>query len=131
MLSHIKIHTHFPRTDDMIEALSEAEWFSTLDLKSGYWQVPLDDAAKDKTEFSTTGSGLWQFRVMPVTLCNIPATFEQLMEQVLIGLSLSMALVYLNNITVAGCIFPQPISNPHLVFERLKLKLPPKKCILF
>ena len=42
-----------PRINDTIEALAGAKWFSTLDLKSGYWQVPLDDAAKDKTTFST------------------------------------------------------------------------------
>ena len=48
-----------PRIDDTIEALSGAKFFSTLDL-SGYWQVPLDDSAKEKTAFPT-GSGLWQF----------------------------------------------------------------------
>ena len=47
-----------PLIDDTIEALSRAKFFSTLDLKSGYWQVPLDDSAKEKTAFST-GSGLW------------------------------------------------------------------------
>ena len=51
-----------PRIDDTIEALSKQNTF--LDLKSGYWQVPLDDSAKEKTAFST-GSGLWQFKVMP------------------------------------------------------------------
>ena len=47
-----------PHVDDTTEALSGVKFFSTLDLKSGYWQVPLDDFAKEKIAFST-GSGLW------------------------------------------------------------------------
>ena len=122
-----------PRVDDTIEALSGATFFSTLDLKSGYWQVPLDDDAREKTAFST-GSGLWQFKVMPFGLCNAPATFERLMEQVLTGLPMSVALVYLDDIIVPGCSFSHQIGNLRQVFERLrkaKLKLSPKKCVLF
>jgi len=122
-----------PRIDDTIETLSGAKLFSTLDLKSGYWQVPLDDTAKEKTAFST-GSGLWQFKVMPFGLCNAPATFERLMEQVLIGLPMSVALVYLDDIIVPGHSFCQQIANLRQVFEQLrkaKLKLSPRKCVLF
>lgn len=77
-----------PRVDDALEALAGKKWFSTLDLRSGYWQVKLDEMCKEKTPFST-GNGLWQFKVMPFGLCNAPAIFERLMEQVLAGLSLA------------------------------------------
>ena len=122
-----------PRIDDTIDALSGVEWFSTLDLKSGYWQVQMDESSKEKTAFST-GHGLWQFRVMPFGLCNGPATFERLMEQVLAGLPLSTALVYLDDILVPGQSFSHQLANLRKVFERLraaKLKLSPKKCLLF
>ena len=74
-----------PRIDDTLDMLAGKQWFSTLDLASGYWQVSLSQAARAKTAFATH-SGLFQFRVMPFGLCNAPATFERLMDRVLQGL---------------------------------------------
>ena len=122
-----------PRIDDTLEALAGARWFSSLDLKSGYWQVQLHPDDKEKTAFSA-GRGLWQFKVMPFGLCNAPATFERLMEQILTGLPLAVCLVYLDDILVPGRTFEQQIGNLRTVFMRLKeakLKLAPKKCSLF
>ena len=121
-----------PRIDDSVEALAGARWFSTLDLKSGYWQVELDDQAKEKTAFSI-GTGLWQFTVMPFGLSNAPATFERLMEQVLAGLPLNTALIYLDDVLVARRTFAEHIANLRVVFQRFRrasLKLNPKKCSL-
>ena len=93
----------------------------------------MDDRDKEKTAFSI-GSGLWQFTVMPFGLCNAPATFERLMEQVLSGLPLSTALVYLDDVLVPARTFADQISNLRQVFQRFRnahLKLSPKKCSLF
>ena len=57
-------------------------YFSTIDLVSEYWQVPLDQDAKEKSAFVTRG-GLWQWKVLPFGLTSAPATFERLMEKVL------------------------------------------------
>ncbi len=123
-----------PRIEDTVEALAGAQLFSTLDLKSGYWHVELEAEAKEKTAF-TTGRGLWQFHAcMPFALCNAPATFERLMEQVLAGLPLSVCLVYLDDMPVPGRSFPEAIRNLREVFGRLRsarLKLSPGKCVLF
>ena len=122
-----------PRIDESIEALSGAKWFSTLDLKSGYWQVELDPQDKEKTAFSL-GSGLWQFTVMPFGLANAPATFERLMEQVLTGLPLTTALIYLDDVLVAGRSLSDQLSHLHTVLQRFRsagLKLAPEKCFLF
>ena len=121
-----------PRSDDSVEALSGARWFSTLDLKSGYWQVELDEQAKEKTAFSI-GTGLWQFTVMPFGLSNAPATFKRLMEQVLAGLSLNTALIYLDDVLVAGCSFAEHMANLRVALQHFRsasLKLNPKKCSL-
>ena len=87
-----------PRIDDTLDMLAGKQWFSTLDLASGYWQVSLSQAARAKTAFATH-SGLFQFRVMPFGLCNAPATFERLMERVLQGLRWNRCLVYLDDIS--------------------------------
>jgi hypothetical protein len=63
-----------PRIDDTLDTLAGAKWFSTLDLKSGYWQVNLH--ADKKTSFSM-GQGLWQFTVTLFGLCNARAIFER------------------------------------------------------
>ena len=49
-----------PRIDDTLQSLAGSRWFSTLGLRSGYWQVEIDPKDKEKTAFST-GMGLWQF----------------------------------------------------------------------
>ena len=42
-----------PRVDDLLDSLEEAQWFSTLDLASGYWQVEVDPQHREKTAFTT------------------------------------------------------------------------------
>lgn len=90
-----------PRIDDSLDRLGEASWFCTLDLHSGYWQVEMNEADKTKTAF-VTRNGLFQFIVMPFGLCNSPATFERLMEVVLVGLNFNICLVYIDDIIIFG-----------------------------
>lgn len=122
-----------PRIDDSLEHLSGNKWFSTLDLCTCYWQVDVDEPDRPKTAFAT-GKGLFQFRKMPFGLACAPATFERLMERVMIGLQWDICLIYLYDIIVVAETFEQMIARLKLVFDRLKqagLKLKPKKCELF
>ncbi|GFW46351.1 retrovirus-related Pol polyprotein from transposon 17.6 [Trichonephila clavipes] len=122
-----------PRIDDTLDTLARNTWFSTLDLKSGYWQIELHPDDKEKIAF-TTGQGLWQFKVMPFGLCNAPATFERLMEIVIGGLSYEACLVYLDDIIIVGRSFEEHLKNIRRVLQKLKeanLKLSPSKCHLF
>ena len=123
-----------PRIDDTLDMLAGKQWFSTLDLASGYWQVSLSQEARVKTTFGTH-SWLFQFRVMPFGLCNAPATFERLMDRVLQGLWWSRCLVYLDDIIYSfGSTFDGALANLTLIFERLRsygLQLKSTKCHLF
>ena len=76
-----------PRIDD---TLAGSKCFSTLDLKSGYWQVEVDPQHREKTAFCTH-EGLFQFNVMLFGLCNAPATLQLLMDMVLTGLQWNWA----------------------------------------
>ena len=108
-----------PRIDDTLDALAGVQWLSTLDLKSGYHQVVVAEADRQKTAFSF-GQGLWQFRVMPFGLCNAPGCFERLMEKVLAGLQWKVALVYLDDVLVFAGTFEEELQHLEVVLGRLK-----------
>lgn len=130
----VKDSQPLPRIDDSLDALSGSKWFSTLDLKSGYWQVEVEPGDRPKTAFATFDSGFWQFKVMPFGLRNSGATFVKLMEKVLYGLNWKICMAYLDDIVVIGNSFEDQVANLSKVCERINganLKLNPKKCILF
>ena len=119
-----------PRIDDSLRLLGNQQWFSTMDLASGYWQVAMSPDAQKKAAF-VTNEGLFQFRVMPFGLCNAPATFERLMDRVLCSMRWSRCLVYLDDVISFGKSVPQAIWHLEEVLARLSefgLQLKAKKC---
>lgn len=132
-LKTIKDSYPLPRIDDSLDSLSGAQYYCTLDLAQGFFQVKMSEEDKPKTAFATH-RGLYQFRVMPFGLANSPKTFERLMELVLNGLQWERCLVYLDDVIVFGKTFKETLDNLKLVFDRFKsakLKLKPKKCTFF
>ena len=119
-----------PRIDETLDTLGGARYFTTLDLASGYWQVPLKEEDMHKTAFSTH-TGLWEFTVMPFGLCGAPASFQRLMEIMLAGLNWESCLVYLDDIIIFSRTFEEHLSRLESVLSRLRaggLKLKVKKC---
>ena len=70
-----------PRIDDLLDQLKGMSVFSTLDAKTGYWQIRMEKSSREKTAF-VTSNGLYEFRVMPFSLCNTPATFQSYAESI-------------------------------------------------
>ena len=99
-----------PRVDDILDSLNGRQWFTGLDLKSGYWQVALDEDAQRKSAFATR-SGQYMWKVMPFGLVNAPATFQHLMDVVLAGLTPELALVYVDDVII----FTKGDFNDHLL----------------
>jgi hypothetical protein len=122
-----------PRIDDSLAILQKGQYFSTLDLYAGYWQIPLDENSKEKTAFSTD-SGLYEFNVMPFGLCNAPATFQRFMDATMAGLKWKTLLVYMDDIIVFSATFNEHLNDLEEVFIRLKdanITLNLNKCSFF
>ncbi|CAF3658765.1 unnamed protein product [Rotaria socialis] len=119
-----------PRIDDTLDSLQEAKFVSTLDLRSGYWQVEMDKNSREKTAF-VTHKGLFEFNVMPFGLTNAPATFQRLMDIVLAGLKWQCCLVYIDDVVIFSPTFEQHIVDLEKVFQALQsanLTLKASKC---
>ena len=97
------------RIDDTLDILAASRWFSTLDLKNGYWQMEVHKDDREKFAFCTH-KGLYQFNVMPFALCNAPATFQRLMDMVLNGL-LWHSCLYIDDIIIFRRTFEQHLKT--------------------
>ena len=79
----IKDAYSLPQIDETLDCLNGTEWFSFLDLKSGYWQVEMEEDSKALTAFTVGPLGFEECVQMPFGLRNAPATFQQLMQSCL------------------------------------------------
>ena len=95
-------HAHpLPRIDDILDSLGDSKYFTTLDLRSGYWQISVNEHDRQKTAFATS-NGLYEFNRMPFGLSTAPATFQRTMDIVLSGLTYAICLCYLDDVIVFG-----------------------------
>ena len=83
-----------PHIDETLNSLQGSQWFSSLDLKSGYWKVEMDENSKLLTMFSIGPLGFYECNCiysakMPFGLTNAPVTFQWLMETCLEDLNLN------------------------------------------
>ena len=123
-----------PRIEETLDYLAGSKWFSALDLKSGCWQVELDEESKPLTTFTAGPLGFYECEQMPFGATNAPATFQRMMETCLGDLHLNWCLIYLDDIIVFAKTQQEAITRLGTVFQKLReagLKLQPSKCELF
>ena len=105
-----------------------------MDLKSGYWQVELDDDSIRLTAFTVGPLGFYECVRMPFGLTNAPATFQRLMESCLGELHLNWCIIYLDDVIIFSENPEEHLIRLEGVFKKLRmagLKLKPSKCEFF
>ena len=123
-----------PRIDKTLDSLNGAQWFTSLDLKSGYWQVELDKDSKALTACTVGPLGFYQCKRMPFGLTDVPATFQRSMESCLGDMHLKWVIIYLDDIIIFSKTPREHIERLRSVFQKIHeagLKLKPKKCEFF
>lgn len=119
-----------PRPDEMFDRLGEATVFSKLDLKTGFHQIRMRPEDIEKTAFNTK-YGQFEYLVMPMGLCNAPATFQTLMNQIFSEYIDDFIVVYMDDLLVFSQSREEHLKHLELVLEKLQsgsLYVSPKKC---
>ena len=120
-----------PRIDDLLDQLGNSQYFSTIDLASGFWQIRMHPSSQEKTAF-VVPQGLYEFRVMPFGLTNAPGVFQRLMQRVLADLNPpdgpEFVSVYLDDILVFSRSLEEHLRRVIHKLEAAGLKLKPSKC---
>ena len=99
-----------PRISELIDAPVGAKFFSSLDLASGYHQIRVNEADREKTVFITP-MGLYEYVRMPFGLCGAPATFQRLMQRCIGDITYQMLSVYLDDICIYSKTFEEHLAH--------------------
>lgn len=129
-----KDHFPMPRIDDQLDMLNGNKYYTSLDLASGYYQIPIRDDCKHLTAFITP-DGLYQFKKMPFGLVNSPAVFQRAINHQVLGNSrFDSALAYMDDILIPGRDFKEECERLEKTFKLLhkaNLTLNVQKCNFF
>ena len=122
-----------PNIEDNLARLANSTIFSGIDGTGAYHVVSIKAEDREKTAFATPW-GLYHFKQMPFGLCNAPATYCRLVQKVLDGIPLSVAIPYLDDTCIHSSNLDEHLQGLRRVFEAHRaagLTLQPSKCQLF
>ena len=101
----------------MIDRVGQAKFLTKIDLSKGYWQVPMDEKAVPISAF-VTSFGHFQWKYMPFGLRNAPATFQRLVQKVLLGLD-ALSAAYLDDIIIFSNSWHEHLCHIKDVLQRI------------
>jgi predicted aspartyl protease len=122
-----------PNILDVLEALQGAKFFATLDLQSGFWQIPMRERDIGKTAFCVP-HGHYEFLKMAFGMSNSTATFQRAMTELLRPILNKGVVVFVDDIVIYSDSLPGLLDTMQKVFHLLRednLTLNPEKCELF
>ena len=123
-----------PWIQEALGSMAGSVHFSSMDFKSGFWQIKMAPGSQQYTAFTMGNLRFYEFTHMPFGLCNAPAAFQHLMQNTLGELNLTYCIIYLDDIIVFGHMEEGHLEQLCMVFKRFQefnLKLKPSKCSFF
>lgn len=122
-----------PLIEDQINALCHAKYFSTLDMKAGFYQMEIEESSKHITAFITP-DGHFEFNRMPFGFINAPATYQRAIDEALGDLKNNKAFVYLDDVLVPSTTIEDGLRSLEEVLNALSrggFSLNYEKCSFF
>ncbi len=122
-----------PRISDALDVLGGSKYYSSVDMCSGYWQIPLKPESQKYTQFMCS-LGLFSFKVLPFGIANATSIFSRFMDRVLGKLKWQCALVYVDDILIFSPTFERHVSDLDKVLGQIEaagVSLKAEKCSFF
>lgn len=122
-----------PKMEDILQRAAGHKWYSTMDERTGFWQVAIANEDIPKSAF-VTPDGHYEWLRMPFGLVNAPATFQRITDALLAGIKWQFCAGYIDDIVIWSDSYDEHLRNVEEILQRMQrsgIQLKAKKCSLF